>query len=130
MSDSTAEQVEFIINKVRWMPHVLEVKHTNDRGVLLKLIPSKKLYFIIFMGVMEKGSRNYPNAIAERFEGEQPHCCIGTYPADTELSEAISLADKGNAVWHTTAPGVPINRVIEEIIKMDYGMRVFGCFIP
>ena len=47
---------------------------------------------------------------------------------DTSLSEAISLANEGKAAWHTTF-GVPITRVIEEIIKMDYGMRVFGCFI-
>jgi hypothetical protein len=109
------------------MPAVFEVSHANQHGVLLHLRPSQRFYFVTFLASASK--LNYPDKITEQFEATQPRCGIGSFAAGTSLDDAIGEADKANATWHVTAPGVPITRTIEEIIKMDYGMRVFGSFI-
>jgi hypothetical protein len=120
------DQIDFLKRRLR-NPAVFQVRHENAHGLLVELLPSSKLYFVNLMGKNNKNSIKYHSKLDEELEGSQPYCAIGSYAKGISLEQAIALTDRG----HTTfdALSVPINRAAEEIIKMDWGMRVLKRFV-
>ncbi len=118
------DQIAYLKRRLR-NPAVFQVRHESAQALLVELLPSSKLYFINLMG--KNAKTKYPSKLDEQLEGSQPYCAIGSYAQGVSLQEAIALTDRG----HTTfdALSVPINRAAEEIIKMDWGMRVLKRFI-
>jgi len=120
------EQIAYLKRRLR-NPAVFQVRHENAHGLLVELLPSSKLYFINLMGKNPKDSINYPGKLDQELEGSQPYCAIGSYAQAVSLEQAIALTDRGHATFDVLS--VPINRAAEEIIKMDWGMRVLNRFI-
>jgi hypothetical protein len=120
------DQIAFLKRRLR-NPAVFQVRHENANCLLVELLPSKKIYFINLMGKNPKDSINYSSKLDEELEGSQPYCAIGSYAQAVSLEQAIALADRGHATFD--ALSVPINRAAEEIIKMDWGMRVLKRFV-